>query len=170
VAKEGYVVLPVHYFDRTGVSEVAPKNIKKADLMDWMDTVRAAVAYARHSGVGVKRVGLLGFSLGACLSLALAAREDVQVAAIVDWFGSLPKELRQDCKRLPPTLVIHGGDDKTVPVAEALAPSKPFLTRVRSSREVSWKSIGIDLSQASPWNWPRSLGQFDPRTQSCRRR
>jgi dienelactone hydrolase len=73
VAKEGYVDLPVHYFDRTGVTEVAPKNIKKADFMDWMDTVRAAVAYARHSGVGVKRVGLLGFSLGACLSLALSS-------------------------------------------------------------------------------------------------
>jgi carboxymethylenebutenolidase len=122
IAREGYVVLLVHYFDCTGVTEVSSKSISKTDFVAWMDTVRAALSYAaKLPGVDAKHIGLLGFSLGACLALGLAAREELKVAAIVDWFGSLPKELCKGCKRLPPTLVIHGEEDRLVPVEEARA-------------------------------------------------
>jgi dienelactone hydrolase len=51
----------------------------------------------------------------------VAARDDTPIAAVVDWFGKLPAELRQGCKRLPPTLIVHDDADKTVPVREAEA-------------------------------------------------
>ncbi len=111
----------VHYFDRTGISRIDLKDIKE-HFLDWTDTVRAAVAYAaKQPHVDPKRIGLLGFSLGAYLSLAVAARDDLRIAAVADWFGGFPKELRKDVKHLPPTLIVHGDADKTVPVEEALA-------------------------------------------------
>src|SRR5262249_26710417 len=82
--------------------------------------VRGAV---RHAGtlpeVDPQRIALLGFSLGACLSLAVAAEADPPVAATVELFGYLPKEFCKHARRLPPTLIVHGGADKGVPVAKA---------------------------------------------------
>jgi carboxymethylenebutenolidase len=119
VAQEGYVVLLVHYFDRIGVAAVGPKDIN-ANFRAWMDTIAATVAYAaKLPGADAKRIGLLGFSLGACLSLALAAEDKVPLKAVVDWFGFLPDEFKECCKRLQPTLIVHGGADKTVPVGKA---------------------------------------------------
>jgi WD40 repeat protein len=121
VAQEGYVVLLVHYFDRIGVARVGPEDIK-ANFRAWMDTIAATVPYAaKLPGADAKRIGLLGFSLGACLSLALAAEDKVPLMAVVDWFGYLPDEFKKCCKRLPPTLIVHGGADKTVPVEKAKA-------------------------------------------------
>jgi len=120
LAKEGFIAFLVHYFDRTGTTEIAAADIKKEQFLAWMETVRAAFRYAAaQPGVDGKRIGIAGFSLGACLALAVAGPGDLPVAAVVDWFGSLPEELHQDCKRLPPTLIIHSEVDKTVPVAEA---------------------------------------------------
>jgi dienelactone hydrolase len=122
LAQAGYVVFLVHYFDRTDIKEIAPCDIKEPQFLDWMETVRAAVMYAaKQTGVDKNRIGLLGFSLGACLALAVAGQGDVQIAAVADWFGGYPEELRKKCKRLPPTLIIHGDADKTVPVQEAYA-------------------------------------------------
>jgi dienelactone hydrolase len=70
--------------------------------------------------VGCERVGLVGFSLGACLALAVAGQAGgPPVAAVVDLFGCLPEELAANAARLPPTLVLHGGVDKVVPVKKA---------------------------------------------------
>jgi carboxymethylenebutenolidase len=122
LAEEGYVVVLVHYFDATGHKKVDPKTVKEADFKTWLTTVRKAVAYARKlPGVDSQRVGLLGFSLGAYLSLTLAADKDSQVAAVAEFFGGLPDCRWKDLKRLPPTLIVHGDQDTTVSVKEAYA-------------------------------------------------
>jgi carboxymethylenebutenolidase len=122
LAGEGYVVLLVHYFDRTGTSRTRPGEIRRVQFVPWLDTVREAVRYAaKRPEVDGRRVGLVGFSLGAYLALAAAAQEDLPVAAVIDLFGGLPGELHKDVKRLPPTLIVHGDADRTVPVAEAHA-------------------------------------------------
>jgi carboxymethylenebutenolidase len=80
-----------------------------------------AVRYvAKLPGVDAKRIGLIGFSLGAYLSLAAAIESDTPVAAVVDLFGGLPEPYWEKAHKLPPTLIIHGGVDKVVPVREAL--------------------------------------------------
>jgi carboxymethylenebutenolidase len=71
--------------------------------------------------VDSQRVGLLGFSLGAYLSLTLAADKDSQVAAVAEFFGGLPDCRWKELKRLPPTLIVHGDQDSTVSVKEAYA-------------------------------------------------
>jgi carboxymethylenebutenolidase len=139
-AGRGYVVLLVHYFDRTGAGkkdveeyrklfidyfqrkEHTPEQVKRVKALtgQWTEVVRDAVGYGRALGnVDGERVGLVGFSLGATLALAAATKYDLKLAALVELFGTLPRERRADVKKLPPTLVIHGEEDKIVPADEA---------------------------------------------------
>jgi dienelactone hydrolase len=68
--------------------------------------VRDAVAYARSlRNVDAESIGLVGISLGAFLALAVAAEEDLRIAAVVNFFGGMPRPLRR-VKSLPPMLVL----------------------------------------------------------------
>lgn len=121
LVKHGYIALLVPYFERTGTKRIEPKDINEKLFKAWMETVRQAVLQAaKLPQVEGRRIGLLGFSLGAFLALAVATQSDLPIAAVADLFGGLPKELREKAKNLPPTLIIHGTADKTVDVQEAL--------------------------------------------------
>jgi dienelactone hydrolase len=139
-AGKGYVVLLVHYFDRTDGTKENLKAIKESfrlffdpkavkSLQDvgamrqhftaWKDTVREAVRYAAAlPKVDPKRVGLAGFSLGASLAFAAAGEEDPKsrkIAAVVALFGYLPPDLRAGIRGLPPTLMLQGDMDERIP-------------------------------------------------------
>ena len=57
----------------------------------------------------------MGHSLGGYLGLAVAA-QDSRIGAVVEASGALD---RAGVKRLPPTLILHGAKDETVPVVKA---------------------------------------------------
>lgn len=63
-------------------------------------------------------IGLLGYSLGASIALA-AGSQDANVAAIVEWYGSLRDEFLPGLRRLPPLLILHGANDNIIPVMNA---------------------------------------------------
>ena len=114
----GVHVFGLHYFDRTGHSWVYPSQIEPF-FLEWLETVKDAVSFvATQPGVDTRRIGLLGFSLGAYLSLSLAT-QDSRIAAVAELFGGLPDHFIKDAGNLPPVLVLHGGQDHTVPVKEA---------------------------------------------------
>jgi dienelactone hydrolase len=123
-AYQGYVVHLVHYFDRTGATkkdvdgyrklfltyfkskEPRPEDLKRInELSDaWTDVVRDAVKFARaQPNVDDERVVLVGFSLGGCLALTAAAGPELKLAAVVEFFGTLPRELRPGLQKMPPT-------------------------------------------------------------------
>jgi carboxymethylenebutenolidase len=117
-ANFGVHVFVVHYFDRTGHSWVYPSQIE-THFLDWLQTLKDAVTFvADQPGVDPRRIGLLGFSLGAYLSLSLAT-QDSRIAAVAELFGGLPEHFVKDAANLPPVLILHGGEDQTVPVREA---------------------------------------------------
>jgi carboxymethylenebutenolidase len=139
-AAKGYVIHLVHYFDRTSTDDreragyrelfvryfsAQGRDEKKAAQVKelfgaWAETVRDAVAHARsRPEVDGDRVALVGFSLGGSLALAAAGQGDLKLAALVEYFGALPHELRPGLKNLPPTLIFHGETDRLVPVEEA---------------------------------------------------
>lgn len=118
LAGRGYVVLMVHYFDRTGTTFSNPK-IAKESFTAWVETVGDAVAHAAGlPSVDSSRIGLVGFSLGAYLSLSEAVF-DPRVKGVVEFFGGLPDVLNDKVKAMPPTLILHGEKDPIVPVKEA---------------------------------------------------
>jgi carboxymethylenebutenolidase len=109
---------------------------------------------------------LLGFSLGAYLSLAVATQADPPIAAVAEFFGGLPEKLRAKVRSLPPTLIIHGDADRMVPVQEAEALEKLLRERkcvyemkIYAGQDHLFKSnqFGADVRDARD----RTLASFD---------
>jgi carboxymethylenebutenolidase len=119
LAAQGFAVFVLHYFDRTGTSEVTDKLTIVRNFPAWGKTVWDAISHIEeHPQVDTKRIGLLGFSLGAYLALSVAS-VDPRVKAVVEFFGGFPKEMKFFMRRLCPALILHGEADPTVPVQEA---------------------------------------------------
>ncbi len=118
LARRGYVAHVVHYFDRTG-DEVAKVPSSLQNFSAWRAAVADAISHAAaQPNVDPGRIGLVGFSLGAYLSLSLAT-DDPRVAVVVDYFGGLPEVLARDVNAMPPVLILHGERDRIVPVQAA---------------------------------------------------
>jgi carboxymethylenebutenolidase len=124
LAGNGYVCLLVHYFDRDGLTEVAPEDIRE-HFPGWMLTILDALKYAATlKQVDATRIGLLGHSLGAYLAVSVGlAKGHRHVAAVVEYYGGLPAELLLlpfvKLENMPPTLLLHGEKDDVVPVQAA---------------------------------------------------
>src|SRR2546423_6028699 len=91
-AQFGVNVFVVHYFEATGHTWVSPSQIERY-FREWLETRRAAVDYvAAHPRLDSARIGLMGFSLGAYLALALATG-DPRIAAVTEPFRGMPDHL-----------------------------------------------------------------------------
>jgi len=133
LAGQGYSIFVVHYLDRSGMTRTDPQDTRRY-FPDWMQTIGDAITFAsHHDSVDPNRIGLLGFSLGAYLALAVASLEP-RVKAVVDFFGGLPEELH-GFVRMPPVLILHGEQDRVVPVSEALR-LQTLLERAGSPYEI----------------------------------
>jgi carboxymethylenebutenolidase len=162
-AAEGYVVVLPHYFDRTATREADVKAIRErflsyarnpkpsdeerqavaADFDAWTATVRDAVTYLRRlPNVDAEHVGLVGFSLGGCLALTVAAQEDQKISAVVDFFGGLPEERRGRVKKLPPALIFHGDQDDVVPMKEVEAVRDLLQTNHLAGEVKIYRGVG----------------------------
>ena len=118
LAAEGFAVYLLHYFDRTGTEHADLQSMKR-NFPLWMKTLWDAISFVEtQPQVDRERIALLGFSLGAYLSLANSAI-DPRVKAVVEFFGGMPKEMKLFMRRLCPVLILHGEADPTVPVEEA---------------------------------------------------
>ncbi len=118
LAQQGFAIYLLHYFDRSGI-ESADKPTIMRNFPLWMKTLWDAISFVETQPlVDGKRIALLGFSLGAYLSLANSAI-DHRVKAVVEFFGGMPKEMNFFMRRLCPVLILHGEADQTVPVEEA---------------------------------------------------
>jgi carboxymethylenebutenolidase len=118
LAAQGFAVYVLHYFDRTG-TESADKPAIMRNFPLWMKTLWDAISFVEiQPSVDRDRIALLGFSLGAYLSLANSAI-DHRVKAVVEFFGGMPREMNLFMRRLCPVLILHGETDPTIPVEEA---------------------------------------------------
>jgi dienelactone hydrolase len=139
VAK-GYVVHFVHYFDCTRVDKkdaqamqdrikacLLPKDMPVMDevvrgyFLNWVAAAKSGVQFCRaQDNVDPDRVCLVGFSLGGFVAMSLLATEpDLKVAATIECFGGLPRELYKEFKNTSPVLIFHGDRDDIVPLKEA---------------------------------------------------
>ena len=118
LAEQGFAVYLLHYFDRTG-EQPADLSTMKLHFPVWMKTLWNAISFVEtQPQVDRERIALIGFSLGAYLSLANSTI-DGRVKVVVEFFGGLPKEMKLFMRRLCPVLILHGEADPTVPVEEA---------------------------------------------------
>jgi dienelactone hydrolase len=118
LAAHGFAVYLLHYFDRTGTTYADKPTILR-NFPLWMKALWDAISVIeKQPQVDAARIALLGFSLGAYLSLATSAI-DPRVKVVVEFFGGMPKEMNLFMRRLCPVLILHGEADATVPVEEA---------------------------------------------------
>jgi carboxymethylenebutenolidase len=119
LANRGYITLAPHYFESTGTSWADLDSIRRHGLT-WGQTVLNAVECARGlPNVDPQSIGLLGFSLGGYLAVAVAAH-DRRIKCVAEFFGGVPERFLPSIEQLPPTLIVHGEDDDIVPVRHAL--------------------------------------------------
>jgi pimeloyl-ACP methyl ester carboxylesterase len=112
------------YFERTRGYE----PISRDDNLDrlgweveqyglWLEAIGGVIRECREAS---QSVGLLGYSLGGYLALT-AAMAWPEIAALAVCYAGIPTPFAGLAARLPPTLVLHGGDDQIIPVKEASA-------------------------------------------------
>lgn len=118
LAGAGFHVGLPHYLDRTGERRVTYATLRERYPV-WAGTVRDATAWlAAQPEVDGSRLGLVGISLGAALALTTASAGG-RIGALVDISGPCPEALEHAGRPLPPTLILHGEEDRVVPVDNA---------------------------------------------------
>jgi len=118
LANQGFCVFVPHFFEPAGISWASPATIAR-EFLNWMKIISQAIDYAvTQPNVDATRIGLIGFSLGAYLSLSLAV-EEPRIKAVVEFFGGMPDHFAERLNHLPPVLILHGEKDTVVSVAEA---------------------------------------------------
>jgi carboxymethylenebutenolidase len=117
LAARGYVSVVVHYF---GEADTAPPVAERPGRWPaWQEGLRAALAgIARRPEVEPGRIALMGFSLGSFVAVSTAGSIP-EVSAVVEFYGGIPATLEGQLAGLPPLLILHGEDDRRVPVSEA---------------------------------------------------
>ena len=134
LAEQGFAVYVLHYFDRTGTTGIDGLQTIFRHFPAWMKTLWDAVSFvSRQPQVDPERIGLLGFSLGAYLALSASAI-DSRIQAVVEFFGGMPKEMKLFTRRLCPVLILHGEQDKTVPVEEAY-----YLQQILEKKHIAYE-------------------------------
>src|SRR5579862_4959426 len=121
----GYSVFVPHYFD--GPGKWIPSD-KPEILLQYIRVLNDATRYiAAQPDIKNKGIGVVGFSLGGYLVLALAEEErshppplrSPEIKAVVDIFGGMPGFAEQRMTTMPPVLILHGADDDVVEVSHA---------------------------------------------------
>lgn len=114
----GFSTYVVHYMDRTGETWVADQDVRK-NFETWLSTVTDAVSFvAKQPAVDRNKVATFGFSLGAYLAVAQAAR-DQRIRAVVELSGGIDPAYAAQTTHMPPTLILHGEADNRVAVDRA---------------------------------------------------
>jgi dienelactone hydrolase len=172
LADQGYYTEFIEYYSQT--SDVSPGETAEMtkDFPIWIGEIHAGIgALKDNHAVDSKRVGMMGFSLGAYLSLTYGATYPDDISAIVEFYGGLMPELNSKAATMPPVLILHGSGDKIVPVSNAKDLDE-LLTKANRPHEMKLypgADHGFNFVSAVMWYnkadaddaWDRSLAFLD---------
>jgi carboxymethylenebutenolidase len=113
-SEHAFRVLLVDYLSVTPSLEATATNYRR-----WGQAVEDIVAdlHARPPA-RARKIALIGQGLGASVAL-LAGSHKLGVEAIAAWSGLLPNQFFSQVQNLPPLLILHGEQDKQVPIVNA---------------------------------------------------
>lgn len=118
LAAEGFVTVLVRYFEATGTTQASDAEMR-SHFDRWLLAIDDAVtAVAELPEVDPARLALVGYSLGGYLAVAQGSR-DRRIRAVVELAGGIDPEFAKSVTHLPPTLLVHGENDRRVPFTRA---------------------------------------------------
>jgi carboxymethylenebutenolidase len=126
LADAGYVVFIPHYFEGTGGNWSRAANTDQ--LIAYIRTLNDAARFvAEQPGIQKDGIALIGISLGAYAALALTEEEishpppqpSPAIKAVIELYGNMPEFAADRMTSMPPVLILHGEDDKLIPVSNA---------------------------------------------------
>lgn len=152
LARNGYVCLYVSYYDRGRKG--------RGSRSDWTRTVGDALTFATTlPDVDDSRMALLGYSLGAFLSLTYAPT-DPRVKAVVAYYGGVsPGDMPNAMEHMPPTLLLHGAYDRTVPVRRSIEAFEQLRLKARPVDVVIYPKVGHGFTLHTRGGWDEVVGE-----------
>jgi len=123
----GLRVCAALYYSPEDAAVIADRN--RADratlfqrrFMDWVASIRGVIDHLASLPTSAPgAIGVLGFSQGAYLAVAVAGTHP-GVKALAELYGGFPFALESQIAQLPATLIVHGEADTVIPVQEAHA-------------------------------------------------
>lgn len=154
--RAGYATLYVDYFgltpppDRRGFC--SPRSIAPRVLAIWQEVVLSAAAALRHArGVDARRVGVLGWSMGADVALSVAAAGSRQLSVVVAYSPATFPPLAARASAFPPTLLLLSarGD------VHALRGARAFVDALTAARVAA----ELFVYPAGSHYWQRRQGE-----------
>ena len=143
-APSGYQWFPIPRFDGSTEAAAEAGLVKAAaDVSDFLDQRLA------HEKLGPEALAIVGFSQGAMMSLHVAPRRPVPMAAVVAISGRLiaPERLSAETLSRPPVLVMHGDRDEVVPFEEMSAAADALAAAGFDTYGHVMKGMGHGISQ-----------------------
>ena len=135
LAAHGYVAFVPHWSEAASDQELDTMSDQQANELGRA-TIEKAIDFVQDlPEVQRDRIGLVGFSWGAGLAVAQAAR-DPRIKMVIDYYGfgrSVASSFPEP-QRLPPTLILHGDRDENVKVEDARQLDS-LLTRLKVPHE-----------------------------------
>jgi carboxymethylenebutenolidase len=167
LAAAGYYTMFVEYYSQAGPARPGDPPVTGKGFAAWVDgnfptwtreVVDGINVLDQNPAVERDRIALIGHSLGAFLALAVGASEGGRVAAIVEYYGVMINRYIAMAPNMPPTLILHGSADKTIPVRYAYQ-LDALLTRYNRSHEMKiYPGAGHGLDPATRADaWQTSL-------------
>jgi dienelactone hydrolase len=128
LADAGDTAYLLHYYNSTGTIVSLDSTMQK-HFDEWLVTLRAAIVWAHGREENKARpIGLYGYSLGGFLAIA-AASDNPLIGAVTEQAGGIWNLEEKRVGKMPPVLMIHGLEDKRVPVEKH---AKPLLRVLRA--------------------------------------
>ena len=127
LAEAGDTVYLLHYFNRTGTIGALDSTMQ-THFEEWLKTLRDGIAwvYGREEEKPARPIGLYGYSLGGFLAIA-AASDNPLVGAVTEQAGGIWNSVEKRVGKMPPVLMVHGLEDKRVPVEKYAKPLQRVL-------------------------------------------
>lgn len=126
LAAEGDTVYLLHYFNRTGTIGALDSTMQ-AHFEEWLQTLREGIAWVhQRDGEDARPIALYGYSLGGFLAIA-AASDNPLVGAVTEQAGGIWNSKEARIGKMPPVLMVHGLEDKRVPVEKYAKPLQRVL-------------------------------------------
>ena len=167
LAAAGYYTMFVEYYSQAGPARPGDPPVFGKGFAHWVNENFPVWTREIEDGIDVlghnpaverDRIALIGHSLGAFLALAVGASEGGRVAAVIDYYGGMNNSYIPMAANMPPTLILHGSADPTIPVRYAYA-LDALLTRYNRPHEMKiYPGVGHGLDpKTRAQAWQRSL-------------